>query len=212
MCLVNDAVYICKHDGKWDATGTQFAVPYVFKTLFSHEPIKFSDMCETKEVKKGELYLDMNEALPDVSSIEKELEKATQKYKKGLISDISYDEIKARLEPEIEEGHSYQFVGRIGSFCPIKPGYGGGVLYRKQDGKYYAAAGTKGYRWLEAEIVKDLSDASQIIDESYYISLVDDAVETISQYGDFEMFVSDDPLARYMNIPENSDEEIPFSA
>ena len=212
MCLVNDAVYICKHDGKWDATGTQFAVPYVFKTLFSHEPIKFSDMCETKEVKKGELYLDMNEALPDVSSIEKELEKATQKYKKGLISDISYDEIKARLEPEIEEGHSYQFVGRIGSFCPIKPGYGGGVLYRKQDGKYYAAAGTKGYRWLEAEIVKDLTDASQMIDESYYISLVDDAVETISQYGDFEMFVSEDPLAQYMNIPENSDEEVPFSA
>jgi len=212
MCLVNDAVYICKHDGKWDATGTQFAVPYVFKTLFSHEPIKFSDMCETKEVKKGELYLDMNESLPDVTMLEKELEKATQKYKKGLISDISYDEIKARLEPEIEEGHSYQFVGRIGSFCPIKPGYGGGVLYRKQDGKFYAAAGTKGYRWLESEIVKDLTDASQIIDESYYISLVDDAVETISQYGDFEMFVSDDPLAPYMNIPENSEEEMPFSA
>ena len=211
MCLVNDAVYICKHDGKWDATGTQFAVPYVFKTLFSHEPIRFSDMCETKEVKKGELYLDMNEALPDVSGFEKELEKATQKYKKGMISDISYDEIKARLEPEIEEGHSYQFVGRIGSFCPIKPGYGGGVLYRKQDGKYYAAAGTKGYRWLEAEIVKDLSDASKMIDESYYISLVDDAVETISQYGDFEMFVSGDPLAQYMNIPEDVDEEIPFA-
>ena len=30
MCLVNDAVYIAKHDGKWDATGAQFAVPYVF--------------------------------------------------------------------------------------------------------------------------------------------------------------------------------------
>jgi hypothetical protein len=85
-------------------------------------------------------------------------------------------------------------------------------LYRKQDGKFYAAAGTKGYRWLESEIVKDLTDASQIIDESYYISLVDDAVETISQYGDFEMFVSDDPLAPYMNIPENADEEMPFSA
>ena len=51
-----------------------------------------------------------------------------------------------------------------------------------------------------------------MIDESYYISLVDEAIELISQYGDFEMFVSDDPLAQYMNIPENSDEEIPFSA
>lgn len=212
MCLVNDAVYICKHDGEWDATGAQFAVPYVFKKLFSHEPIKFTDMCETKEVKKGELYLDMNEALPDVSAQEKELEKARQKYKKGLISDISYDEIKARLEPEIEEGHSYQFVGRIGSFCPIKPGYGGGVLYRKQDDKYYAAAGTKGYRWLESETVRDLPNASELIDETYYISLVDDAVETISQYGDFEMFVSGDPLAPYMNVPENSGEEMPFHA
>ena len=211
MCLVNDAVYICKYNGKWDATGTQFAVPYVFKTLFSHEPIKFSDMCETKEVKKGELYLDMNESLPNVSAQEKELDKAAQKYKKGMLSDISYNEIKARLEPEIEEGHSYKFVGRVGSFCPIKPGCGGGILYRKQDGKYYAAAGTKGYRWLEAEIVWDLH-GRDMIDESYYISLVDDAVETISQYGDFEMFVSEDPLAPYMNIPENSDEETPFSA
>lgn len=212
MCLVNDAVYICKYNGKWDATGTQFAVPYVFKTLFSHEPIKFKDMCETKSVSKGELYLDMNESLPDVSAQEKELDKAAQKYKKGMLSDISYDEIKARLEPEIEEGHSYQFVGRVGSFCPIKPGCGGGILYRKQDGKYYAAAGTKGYRWLEAEIVRDLHGSRDMIDESYYISLVDDAVETISQYGDFEIFVSEDPLAPYMNIPENSDEETPFSA
>ena len=212
MCLVNDAVYICKHDGEWDATGAQFAVPYVFKKLFSHEPIAFRDLCETKSVSKGELYLDMNESLPDVSGLEKELDKASQKYKKGLLSDISYDEIKARLEPEIEEGHSYQFVGRVGSFCPIKPGCGGGVLYRKQDGKYYAAAGTKGYRWLESELVRDLSNASELIDESYYISLVDDAIDTISQYGDFEMFVSDDPLAPYMNIPQDSEDEIPFHA
>ena len=61
----------------------QFAVPYVFKTLFSREPIKFKDLCETKSVAKGELYLDMNESLPDVSAQEKELDKATQKYKKG---------------------------------------------------------------------------------------------------------------------------------
>ena len=211
MCLVDKANYICKYDGHWSATGDRFKIPYVFKTLFTHEPIKFKDMCETKSVAKGELYLDMNEALPDVSDLEKELDKAVQKYKKGLLSDISYDEIKARLEPEIEEGHSYQFVGRVGSFCPIKPGLGGGVLYRKQDGKYYAAAGTKGYRWLESETVRDLENARDMIDESYYISLVDDAVDTISQYGDFEMFVSDDPIAKYMNVPESVEDEIPFA-
>lgn len=65
MCLVNDAVYIAKYDsGEWTATGTQFQVPYVFKTLFSHEPIVFEDLCETKSVSTA-LYLDFDENLPD---------------------------------------------------------------------------------------------------------------------------------------------------
>ena len=77
MCLVNNAVYIAKYldnetckklygyipskqkAGKWTATGTQFAVPYVFKSLFSHEPIEFEDMCETKSVTTS-IYLDMD--------------------------------------------------------------------------------------------------------------------------------------------------------
>lgn len=64
MCLVNDAVYIAKYAdgpnaGKWTATGTQFAVPYVFKTLFSKEPIEFKDLCECKSVKEGAIYIDM---------------------------------------------------------------------------------------------------------------------------------------------------------
>lgn len=76
MCLVNDAVYIAKYDDKgvrnkgnkhaneWTATGTQFAVPFVFKSLFSHEPITFEDVCETKSVNTA-LYLDMDEALEE---------------------------------------------------------------------------------------------------------------------------------------------------
>ena len=63
ICLVNDAVFIAKvRDGDWTATGKQFAVPYVFKTLFSKESILFKDMCETKSVATA-LYLDMNEGL-----------------------------------------------------------------------------------------------------------------------------------------------------
>lgn len=211
MCLVDKANYICKHDGVWEATGDRFKTDYVFKTLFSHEPVKFDDFCETKSVSKGSLYLDMNECLPDVSAQEKELDKARQKYKKGQMSDISYEEIKARLEPEIAEGHSYQFVGRVGQFCPIKPGLGGGVLYRMQDGKYYAATGTTGYRWLESEVVRNMNNPEEIIDKSYYISLANDAIDTISKYGDFNAFVSDDPLSQYMNIPEDSEDEIPFA-
>lgn len=68
MCLVNDAVYIAKykepHAGEWTATGTQFQVPYVFKTLFSKEPIEFDDLCETKSVTSS-IYLDFNEDMPE---------------------------------------------------------------------------------------------------------------------------------------------------
>ena len=52
--------------GEWTETGATFQVPYIFKTLFTHKPIVFDDLCETKEVKKsGAIYLDMNERLPE---------------------------------------------------------------------------------------------------------------------------------------------------
>ena len=188
MCLVNDAVYICRYDdGHWDATGTQFAVPYVFKTLFSKEKIEFNDLCETKSVTSA-LYLDMNEHLPDVSDAEKDLAKIETKFKKGEIDEAEYNTRKEEYGLIIATGHDYKFIGKVGAFCPIKPGCGGGLLVREKDGKYYSATGSKGYRWLESEIVQNNQD---IIDISYYKELVDTAVETISEYGDFEMFVSD---------------------
>ena len=49
----------------WTATGTQFMVPYVFKTLFAKEPIIFKDLCEDKSVSKGDIVIDMNETLPE---------------------------------------------------------------------------------------------------------------------------------------------------
>ena len=49
------------------------------------------------------------------------------------------------------------------------------------------------YRWLESEMVKELGKEKDI-DRSFYDALVDEAVESISKYGDFEMFVSDDPV------------------
>lgn len=60
MCLVNKAVYIAKyafpHEGKWTATGKQFQEPYVFKKLFTKEPIEFEDYIQTKQVKTA-MYL-----------------------------------------------------------------------------------------------------------------------------------------------------------
>lgn len=216
ICLVNDSTFIakCADDdpdtpGKWMPKAAQFQVPYVFKTLFSHDDIEFKDLCETKSVSKGSIYIDMNEDLPDVTVYEKELAKATEKYGKGFISDTAYDEIKRNLEPKIAEGHNYIFVGRVGQFCPIKPGMGGGVLYRFQDGKYYAVTGTKGYRWLESEIVQTIGK-EDAIDRSYYDKLCDEAVETISKFGNFERFVSEDPYLDFMNIPETDQYEMPF--
>lgn len=189
MCLVNDAVYICKHDGKWDATGAQFAVPYVFKTLFSKEPITFDDLCETKSVKSA-IYLDMNETLPDVTAEEKELAKYETQFKKEMISEPEFKTICGRLKPIIETGHDYRFVGKVGNFCPVLPGKGGGLLVRDQNGKFYNVTGTTGYRWLESELMRGTNE--EYVDRSYHNALVDAAVETISQYGDFEWFVSDD--------------------
>ena len=166
ICLVNKSTYIAKysddvsingkHAGKWTATGAQFQVPYVFKTLFTKEPIIFEDLCEAKEAKSS-IYLDMNETLP-------------------------------------EGEHDYKFVGKVGNFCPIKPGCGGGELLREakdSDGniKYDAVTGTKGYRWLEAEAVKLLGKEADI-DKSYYVNLANDAIDAISQYFDFDQFVS----------------------
>lgn len=173
ICLINESVYIArfkggKHDGKWTPTGAQFAQPYVYKTLFSGEPIMFEDMCETKSVSTA-LYLDMNENLPDGE-------------------------------------HNYHFVGKSGAFCPIKKGCGGGELMREKDSKFGYTNGCKGYRWLEVEVVKALNKQEDI-DREYYNGLVDSAVATISKFGDFEWFISDDNY--HQDINNSIKEQVP---
>ena len=153
------------------------------------------DFCETKSVKTN-IYLDLNEDLPDVTWYERlksirvkpfnKRSKSEQKFVDDNV-DISDEE----LENEIAKGHNYRFVGKVGLFCPISPGHHGGLLKREQNGKYNAVTGSTGYRWLEAETVKECKLEANI-DRSYYDSLVNDAVHDISQYGDFEWFVSDD--------------------
>lgn len=216
MCLVNKAVYIARYATaekcerlygyvpgdnqkkawQWTATGDQFAVPYLFKRLFSGEQLELADMCETMSVTSA-LYLDMNESLTDVSEYEKQLSKAESDYKKGKLSDTTFESTCSELVEKIKDGHDYHFIGKVGSFCPIKPGCGGGLLMREKDGKYYAATGTKGYRWLEAEMVRELGRAADI-DRSYYETLVDAAIADISEYGDIEWFRSEE---EYVQVP-----------
>ncbi len=217
MCLVNKAVYIAKYDtveqcqakygyvpgdikkhpGEWTATGAQFQIPYVFKKLFSHEEIVFDDLCETKSV-TGAIYLDMNENLPDVSSEEKDLEQLRKKWPDGNGEyPLDYDDLVKKLKETIAGGHNYIFIGKVGHFCPVKPGSNGGLLVRESTGKngekkYDSVTDTKGFRWLESETVKQLEIIDDI-DRSYYDEMVDTAVHDISEFGDFEWFVSDDP-------------------
>lgn len=175
ICLVNKSTFIahCADDdpetpGEWLAKADQFQVPYVYKTLFSHEPIEFEDMCEILSVKTA-LYLRGNDG-----------------------------------EPE--------FIGKVGQFCPIKPDRGGKELLRlgkDADGnkKFSAATGTKGYFWLESEVVRALGKEDDI-DRSYYDEQVNKAIETINKYGDFEMFTD---LSVPFSLPKSEPTEQDFS-
>lgn len=58
LALVNKSTYICQdQEGEWHATGAQFADPYVFKTLFTKEPLKKEDFFVTKEVKNASVFV-----------------------------------------------------------------------------------------------------------------------------------------------------------
>ena len=215
ICLVNNAVYIARHKepeidkatGKeiwWTATGKQFAVPYVHKSLFSKEPITFDDMCETMSVQTA-LYLDKNEGYPDVTEYEAAMalrykpntEENPWTRKEHALYEKYKDLSDTELDVLIGTGHNLQFVGKVGSFVPIKPGRGGGLLVREavdKNGriKFDSAVGAKDHRWLEAEAVKILGKEDDI-DRSYYDNLVNKAVEEISKYGDFEYFTQEEP-------------------
>lgn len=238
MCLVNDAVYIAKykdgkHAGEWTATGTQFQVPYVFKKLFSRESIEFEDMCETKSVTSA-LYLDLNENLPQLDARElKELDDLDKAWHSDapedwdvILKKYGYDSEYAGgrysdLCKKNDASHDYHFVGKVGQFCPIKPGCGGGLLLRETENKktkekgYAAATGSKGYRWLESEMVRELGKQDDI-DRGYYNGLVDEAVKSLSSYGDFERFIADEPFISDHTPPwfgagePHGDEPTPF--
>lgn len=166
MCLVNDAVYIAKYkDGKHAGEWTATGTQFQI-------PYVFKKLFSRESIE----FEDMCET-------------------KSVTTALHLDMNESLGEDE----HNYIFIGKVGQFCPIKPGCGGGVLCREgkdKEGnvKYSSATGAKGYRWLESEMVRELNKQDDI-DRSYYDKLVDGAIEAISEYGDFEWFVSDDPVA-----------------
>jgi energy-coupling factor transporter ATP-binding protein EcfA2 len=92
---------------------------------------------------------------------------------------------------EHEKGEELNFrrmrhLGRTGRFVPVLEG--GGTLYRVKDDKYYLVTGTKGHKWIEAEIAQTMPDLK--IDMSYFEKLKEEAIKTIEGFGSFQDFVS----------------------
>jgi hypothetical protein len=161
MCLVNDAVYIAKYG--WAAKKKLIGQWSATGAQFA-QPYVFKTLFSKEKI----VFEDMCET-------------------KSVSTSLYLD-----MNENLGEGqHEYHFVGKVGAFCPILPGKGGGLLLREKDGKYYAATGSKGYRWLEEEMVKTL-EKQKNIDRSYYRGIVDDALANISKYGDAEWFIGDD--------------------
>lgn len=198
MCLVNDAVFIAyvgwnakNKPEHWKAVGAQFQHPYVFKRLFTDEPVYFKDLCETKQVKEGVMYLRFDGVLKEIG---------------GDPREMALD--RGDLAADYDDTH----IGRSGLFVPINPDQdmlGGGQLLRIKNGNEYAVTGTKGYLWAEAEMVRALQEGAvdrmlferpedavqgtgsitDVIDMLYYEQLAEDAAQAIAKFGDFEGFV-----------------------
>lgn len=118
-----------------------------------------------------------------------------------------------------EGAHSMEFVGKVGSFVPIKAGCGGARLLtegtdKEGNKKYDSASGAKGYRWLEAEYVKE-HDMQDCIDYEYFDKLCDTAKKDICNYvDDWDWFISPE---KYKSFPveyapwqiAHNDDELP---
>lgn len=171
MCLINDAVYIAKFLGEEEC-----------QNLYGYVPDK-------NQGHAGEWTATGKQfAVPYTF--------------KTLFSneDLAFEdfceqkEVKTALYLDMNENlpegeHAYSFVGRVGVFVPIKPGCNGGDLLREKDGKYHYATGASGWRWVEAESIRNGLYSINDIDTRYFDKLVDDAEAAIAKYTDPNEFI-----------------------
>lgn len=237
MCLIDKAQYVASYMSKedcdriygytpeenlehieqkgysWTTTGDEFQRPYIFKTLFSGEPIVFDDMCVTNTVKDAAIYLDMNEQLEQNPDAVKELlRREHNEQNPGSPMKLNKDFAGVSTEQLMDivaAMHDYQFVGRVGRFCPIRPGAGGGELLVYRRNKYDAVSGSKGHRWLEAEVVKALGKEKDI-DQSYFEEQIDEAIKAIEKFGSYEAFVDISKPYDWKPPVKDSDDDLPF--
>lgn len=183
MCLVNDAVYIARVGWTekkgdvdyWSATGKQFQHPVVHKALFTGETISFDDLCETKSVVQGAMYLDFdeNEATP------------SQPYKGmhfigrvGLFVPVLSTAGGAKLV-RVKDGKSYAVTGTKGH------------LWLEAE-----MVRALNLPVIERMLFEDLTQAvgesgtiADIVDMTYYENLANDAIEAIDKFGSYSDFI-----------------------
>lgn len=198
ICLINDAVYIAKYeDGEHEfelPTGEKIMTAWTATGARFQEPYVFKTLFSNTPL------------------VFKDYSQTRNVLKGKMYLDMNED------LPEDE--HNYVFIGKTGAFVPIKSGCGGGELISTQDNeKYDAVSDTKGYRWLETEMVKNLDKADDI-DISFFEKKADKARAKIEALGDFDWFVSDKPYDSsvpfntkpddiFMNLPEEEIDDKP---
>lgn len=182
MCLINNAVYIAKyatpeqceklhgfvpgdnadHGGQWTATGAQFAEPYVFKNLFTHEEITMEDLSVTKSVKTY-MVIDDNEGLKE------------DEHNYRFIGKVS---AFCPVVDGVGGGPLYRVTEKKSKDNPDMIEF-----------KYDSVTGTKGYKWLEYEYVLD--KGIDAVDKNYFKELAQASIDDIEKYEPFGVFVGE---------------------
>ena len=94
------------------------------------------------------------------------------------------------------------FIGRIGRFTPMAS-HGGKLYSVNAEGKRNAAQGTKGYEWLESNYVES-AKLEDYINHDYFKDKINETVNLINEFGDFNTFSETDDFAYNMNPPESA--------
>lgn len=186
LALVNKAVIIGQFEypeykaGEWEAIGSQFAFPYVYKKLFSGEDLVEEDFAILKSVKSsillGDRFIGKNAQFYASKSgedlwrtgevnISKKVEtRVTNQLKKN--PDTWVNTAKIAKELKIEEDEVLDIIQ-----TNYKP---------KMAQTFNSITGTKGFKWNLWADYRGKED----IDIAYYEDLVTDAVNDIYKVGD----------------------------
>ncbi len=88
---------------------------------------------------------------------------------RNVVKGTMYLDMTNSGEPDIQK---MKHLGKTGQFVPVLGN--GGTLYRVNDDKFYAVAGTKGYQWIETEIANGQEHYE--VDMSYFDKMKSEAI------------------------------------